>query len=739
METNHNRQVDSHQIIVEGDANLEDEAWVIAELEALVQNGEEDQTFLPLTKKDETDRIKKILKGDVKIMLDIRPRSRRDLWNRHLRRMAYVYLKGKKDTKSLDINEKVLYLLLLSWGFAFAYIPGYGIRLCESDRQYWKPLQDEVLNQKVLDLLQQGKGLFFNQKEKERVTDGRFLSGWVKWYKSCYPFFFSKSVNGGLLAEEEIQRDCLVSTPDGVIDLQTVSFLEPDPSLLVMRSLDRRLEATSMTEQVNTYFFQLGGWNPVVINLLRATIKIAAMPGRFKKLSIIPSFYSQGGTGKTTFVKLLERIRGVEAIRIAIENLTGSTFSKQSMVGKKLVLFDEISPASLTSSRLTLLKTMISGDPVQVEVKYKDPESIEGIQLVMVGNHPFNNGLAPEALEDTGWRRRNLCMRCESPYGLLPKDDSINDKVMGELHVILSWALALSDSLIFKLGHNAGLVSEYSEINSITPPYGLAIKQWLSNHVRLDRGSTTLCGYVGSPKAGSLNLAFNEYCEENEIAIPKSRSAFKSNLERSLREFELDRSKGIYGRKEKSGWVIHGLSLDKKKGEKILFPEPEVWTELANHPVLTSLDKDGVVIPIQYKNNSSNEAIKPPEFHVKKRRSGREGDKPGPSSPVSRNTEQEQEGSTLSSPVSINTEQEQEQEQEQEGSTLPSPVSRNTEQEQEGSTLSSPVSINTEQEQEQEGSTLPSPVSINTEQEQEILLVNAEAIHKKDVKSVSEV
>ena len=552
-----------------------------------------------------------------------------------------MFLQGKKNTGSLDLNEKVHYLLLLSWGFDFAYIPGYGMRVFKSDPQYWVLLQDEVLNKTVLEMIQKGGGLFFNPKEKKRVTDGRFLTGWVKWYKSCYPFFFSKSVNGGLLPDEEIQRDCLVSTPEGIVDLQTRKFLKGDPSLLVMRSLDHSLDATSMTEQVNTYFFQLSGWNPVIVNRLRATIKMAAMPGRFKKLSIVPSFYSQGGTGKTTFVELLEKIRGVEAIRIAIENLTGSTFSKQSMVGKKLVIFDEISPASLTSSRLTLLKTMISGDPVQLEIKYKDPESIEGIQLVMVGNHPFNNGLAPEAVEDTGWRRRNLCMRCDSPYGLLPKDDTINDKVMAELHVILAWALALPDSLIFKLGHNAGLVSEYSEINSITPPYGLAVKQWLSDHVRLDRGSTTLCGYVGSPKAGSLKLAFNEYCEENEVPIPKSRSAFKSNLERSLRELGLDRSMGIFGKKEKSGWVIHGLSLDKKKGRRILIPEPDVWTELANHPVLTSLDKDGVIIPIQYKGSSSNDAIQPPDFHVGglKQRSGREGEKTGPSSPVSGMTE----------------------------------------------------------------------------------------------------
>lgn len=63
----------------EGDPNFDKDAWIISELESLVQGGDDDQTFLPLTKKAETERITNILKGKVKTRLDVRPRSRQRL------------------------------------------------------------------------------------------------------------------------------------------------------------------------------------------------------------------------------------------------------------------------------------------------------------------------------------------------------------------------------------------------------------------------------------------------------------------------------------------------------------------------------------------------------------------------------------------------------------------------------------------------------------------------------------
>ena len=205
------------------------------------------------------------------------------------------------------------------------------------------------------------------------MSSGTFLPGWLKWYKVCYPYFFLKSVNGGIVMDDDIKKYCLIATPFGVIDYKTRTILHSHHKLLVMRMLNQDLKAQSLSNQVQAYFFQLGGWNPVIINILRATIKITAMPGLFQKLSIVPSFYGKGGSGKSTFVRLLAKIRGAEAVRIEMANLTSSTFSKQSMAGKKLITFDEINPTSLTTSRLTMLKTMITGDPIQLEVKHKDP------------------------------------------------------------------------------------------------------------------------------------------------------------------------------------------------------------------------------------------------------------------------------------------------------------------------------------------------------------------------------
>ena len=232
----------------------------------------------------------------------------------------------------------------------------------------------------------------------------------------------------------------------------------------------------------------------------------------------------------------------------------------------------------------------------------------------MAGNFPFTNEIAPQLVEDTGWKRRNQSLRCENPYGLLPKDNSIEEKVFSELNAILPWALAMPNDLIYELSKHAGVISEYSEIDSITPPYGLAVKQWLSDHVRLDRNCVTLCGYVGSPKVGSLNFSFTRFCEAEGIPFPKRRSAFKANLERSLIELGIDRSQGVFSRKERNGWVFYGLSLEKKKGVKIDFKAPEIWTTLYNQPVLRSLDKGGVIKEILYNGSRDNDIINKPNF-----------------------------------------------------------------------------------------------------------------------------
>ena len=67
---------------------------------------------------------------------------------------------------------------------------------------------------------------------------------------------------------------------------------------------------------------------------------------------------------------------------------------------------------------------------------------------------------APEAHQNTGWRTRNLSIRSSSPYGLLPRDENIGDKVLAAKAAVARWAMGISDDVIEQIGYNAGELTE---------------------------------------------------------------------------------------------------------------------------------------------------------------------------------------------------------------------------------------------------------------------------------------
>ena len=102
-----------------------------------------------------------------------------------------------------------------------------------------------------------------------------------------------------------------------------------------MRGFDDDLDTDDFNEEIMSFFLQLIGWNVVGANLLRACIKMILLPAHFKHVSIVFSFHSKSGMGKTTFFKLLEKYREGESVRLTIESLTGTTFSRIPRRGKR--------------------------------------------------------------------------------------------------------------------------------------------------------------------------------------------------------------------------------------------------------------------------------------------------------------------------------------------------------------------------------------------------------------------
>ena len=137
----------------------------------------------------------------------------------------------------------------------------------------------------------------------------------------------------------------------------------------------------------------------------------------------------QGGTGKGTFAQIMQALHK-QTIALSIDALDG--FKLSGLQSASLVTVDE-TPQRIDEQRL---KTLISGDSIQVDRKYRDPLTLRPTAKWIV------NGNALPAISDhsSGFWRRWLIF----PFNIVPSKkspllaESIIDR---ELSGVLNWCL----------------------------------------------------------------------------------------------------------------------------------------------------------------------------------------------------------------------------------------------------------------------------------------------------------
>ena len=76
-----------------------------------------------------------------------------------------------------------------------------------------------------------------------------------------------------------------------------------------------------------------------------------------------------GGAGKSTFIDTLSRVLGTESVsHIDLEGLYGQ-YGMKGLIGKRLNVIEEVEGNFYHSNKL---KKLISGEPVTIDMKYKD-------------------------------------------------------------------------------------------------------------------------------------------------------------------------------------------------------------------------------------------------------------------------------------------------------------------------------------------------------------------------------
>ena len=145
--------------------------------------------------------------------------------------------------------------------------------------------------------------------------------------------------------------------------------------------------------------------------------------------------YGDGGTGKSTCVDVLEWLVGSEN-KVALE-LTelDNPFTRSQLVGKSLYLAKELTTRSF--KHIGLIKAIVSGDPVSVDVKFGTGFDFRPKgRLVME-----SNVIAATPDSSGGFERRFIQVNFDKPIERKGMVYNFQDRFKEEMPGILNWAL----------------------------------------------------------------------------------------------------------------------------------------------------------------------------------------------------------------------------------------------------------------------------------------------------------
>ena len=429
------------------------EVEILGDVEVEVLKKEKGENLLPKVLDRESLRIQEILKGELQTHFSSAPRSRLEIWDQYISKVSEQLTRQKKGVfqstpldqmDPLDNMEKMTRSIRMAFGYHFAYFYGYGFRVYDTREYYWKQVNDRQLTFLLYNTLQKwGEG-----EDRRLMNNLSFFRRWQRWYSATQACTIETPEEGGLEEEEERERASLLACPEGCLNLANGLFLDPTPNQFCMRGITSSMVVAAPTSTIMDFMLQLGAWNPVQTNLIRSSIKKTLLPAHYFRMDVVPYYLSEAGMGKSSFFLFLMKLREGEAAYVSMESLASSTFSKMPLAGKKFIVIDEINPKSITTTKTSFIKTIVSGETAFVEVKYDMPAELKNCQMIMGGNFKLTFDLVPGKGDDSGIRRRLLVINARSQHGRLQNDKEIRKKLDDEMGAIVQWALDFPDDLM---------------------------------------------------------------------------------------------------------------------------------------------------------------------------------------------------------------------------------------------------------------------------------------------------
>ena len=145
--------------------------------------------------------------------------------------------------------------------------------------------------------------------------------------------------------------------------------------------------------------------------------------------------YGGGANGKSVITRMARELLGVDNVSSIPLAQLGARFIGAELQGKLANIVDEIATNGLMQE--DELKKIVSGDPITVERKGKDPFVFSPTARIFAAT----NTLPPSKDSTHGLDRRIVILTCNRTFQPEEMDRDLADKLLAELPGIFVWAL----------------------------------------------------------------------------------------------------------------------------------------------------------------------------------------------------------------------------------------------------------------------------------------------------------
>ncbi len=225
----------------------------------------------------------------------------------------------------------------------------------------------------------------------------------------------------------------VINLNNGVLSLDDFKLSKHSPNYYSSNVLNTKYDKNAGCPKWLAFLNQTFMGDKSLINLLQEVFGMCISNVNVGKCAI---FYGSGMNGKSVVADILKSLVGENCVsHLSLERFQ-SQFGLQSLIGKRLNIASELETGDFNLLTANF-KAIVTGDPVHVDIKYKDPlEMVMNCKLVFLTNN------LPETLDSShGFLRRLLILPFNNTVKEKDKDIHLAEKLKGELSGILNWAI----------------------------------------------------------------------------------------------------------------------------------------------------------------------------------------------------------------------------------------------------------------------------------------------------------